>query len=338
MKIRLTLGLISLAATISILFQNCGNYTGTSEQSVSSELEVADDAKFKAGDDFNAKKIPYTLDPDFKNLVENYRTRVGFKALALAANGKGSIRSGDAFYDQEDANQAALQDCQLIAQLPCALFAEGDFIKYDERDFYSHHGFWITDVVNFDPNALPGLAKQWRESNTYINRTNAFKAYAIGPSGAGSAGWSEDSQAEANRRALEFCEILSTKLHPCVLYAVGNNVVFKSSSFSWSSPQISQLAGDPLVIAKIPFIREVDRNPILNLYNQISSSKHLVVVMSRYGHYRAILASSIAAAKETALNNCNAALDVDSRYECFVYSEDKNVVMSIQSLRAASFK
>ena len=334
MKIK-TLCLWALTIISSLfLFQNCGSFSEEASTANPSELDVPNDEKFKAGDPFDYVKIPYNLDANFKKSVEKYSDRTGYKALALAANGLGSIRSSDAFMDQDDANLSALQDCQLLTKLPCSLFAEGDIIKYSEKMFYQNHSFWIEDVEAFDPMLVPGHARYWRIQNNYLTRTNPYKAYAIGLQGATASGWSDHSQSEANRRALEFCEAHSFTFNPCTLYAVGNNVVFNSSDFNWAAQQIRGLAPDALNVSKIPFVRDIDRTGhIKDQYNKISASQHLVIAITRYGHYRAILASTLAQARQTALNECNAALEASANFECFVYSENKKIVMTIESFR-----
>ena len=188
-----------IAIVVIILsFQNCGQLAsqGKNSSQGNSESNVPNgDGAFKAGDPFDAEKIPYALnDPQFEQKLKNYSAAEGFKAVAVAKNGVGSaawISKDKLVKSQEEWSRVVLERCELQAREPCALFAEGNEIKYDESQFLEMDELHIETPQKMDGSKIPGLIDHWRnfEVTNYLPIPEGrFRAYAIGLNGNTSSG------------------------------------------------------------------------------------------------------------------------------------------------------
>lgn len=349
--------LIVCLSASSLLFQNCGSKGGDAA-TAASQIESLDTQDpdpvtpkppvtpestplFKAGDTVTADKLPYNPKADFKTLVTNYLKITGsYKAIAMANDGTGIARSSVEFVTQAEADDVILERCQLASgNKPCSLLARGNKFVYNEKDFYNQH----TDVLEsgarkFNPKTIPGLAYKWRlyaEGEGYVTRKNKYKAYAISVH-ATSPGWSEVSQAEADRRAVEYCE--ATGNLPCTLYASGNNVVFNVSTFVMNKKMVILFGQRAFAGANIPFITDAAR---INLDKEIkklvsTDKKQVVLAMSRYGHYYYTSGNKMDAALEkSAVDKCNAAIEAGANFQCFVYSKNLDVIFTRATLEAS---
>ncbi|MCC6137104.1 MAG: hypothetical protein IT287_00605 [Bdellovibrionaceae bacterium] len=345
MNKKMTIGslVVSLMA-LTFLFQNCGkSQDGSAPINVSGSLDpepVIPDPDplptpallFKTGDVLNETKLPYTPTVEFKNLIKNYLKITSFKAVAMAENGIGAAQGSSTFISQAEASAVVLERCQLLSgDVPCALLAEGNKYKYDEDDFYKNRiDVLESGVRKFNPNTVPGLAYKWRvdlAGKGYMTRTNKFKAYAIGHRGTTSSGWSEASQAEANRRALEFCD--ATGDLACTLYAVKDDVVFNVTKFEMSKTRKVFYGPVAYSAAKVPFVTDDARKKLLaDVPKSVAKKLQVVVALSRYGHYQVASNAKLAIAQKTALDKCNASLAKGATFRCFVYSKSLKVVFT----------
>ncbi len=188
----------------------------------------------------------------------------------------------------------------------------------------------IQPTTAFDASKVPGVNNNTKTNlagNNYANRTNAFKAVAIGYVGNSNVGWSEVSQAEATRRAIERCEYVSDL--PCNVFAEGNTVVFDFTTITWS-PRLLTYGPVAYDTLKVPFVREQDRDGnFADIPGRVGNGQRVVAALHVAGYYFiGVDDNDLAAAEDTALTNCNNSVPATSSYNCFVYSRDLNVVMT----------
>jgi hypothetical protein len=364
MNKKLGIGILGVSIlSVTVLFQNCGGQMGQGSSTLTSlEANPIPEGEnpqpsdpdpipegetptliFKAGEKVSSLKLPYKPSEDFKKRVTAYLSYKGFKAIAMAENGIGVAQTDSAFTSQKEANDIMLERCQLLAgNMPCALLAEGNLYKYNEDDFYKARiNVLESGKRKFNAITIPGLAHIWRThaaGEGYMTRKNKYKAYAIGHYGATSPGWGEISQQEANRRAVEFCETIS--LNACTLYAVGNDVVFNVSGFSMSTKPVLKFSPSTFSVTMVPFISEDVRTgatgELKNVPDLVKKKKQVVVTLSRYGHYRVEVGTTMNAALiSAALDNCNKMIAKGSPFQCFIYSKNLDVVFTRATLEAS---
>ena len=338
----------------ALLFQNCGEMSGSTSESSSQtsstlpsdETQPEIQETFKAGDPFDKDLIPITITDDyFKNRVSWYAGNENLKALAISAIGKGSVVVSKNADDQDDINRAAMESCQLASEgFPCVLIAAGNEFKYDSSKLAENYAFAIRDTTTFEAMKIPGFLNIWKRAHSmsgepwgYARKSASFQAMAIGINGNADHSTSLESQAEANRRAIEACE--KRKYTPsCILYAEGNKVVFNSNNFQMPEQKIIAFAPSALDPMKVPFVRDNARSGhIKTAYDKIASEgKDVVIAISIYGHYWALVGDNANQAFiDQAVDNCNGTLPSGSTYSCFVYSVNNDVVMTQESLDAS---
>ncbi len=266
--------------------------------------------------------------------------------MVLAPNGQGFARgyNGELITSQAELNRVLLERCQLASGQNCALFAEGNLIKYGEADFVANHINRIEVPEVFDGMKIPGVVVYWRayQRDTYGKGSIPFESLAFSPQGGTSSGFSETSQAEASRRALEFCEAVRDL--PCTLYMEGDTVAFDLETFEWSRKRIFYGPRE-FDLTIVPFIADTYRNGVLKtIMDRVAAGQsHAVFAMNRYGvNY---IFESPAPATETqrarAITECNIRVPVPTPgqlnvHRCFIYSVDLEVVLTQQQLRDAT--
>lgn len=292
--------------------------------------------EFIAGESYKPELVPYDVSPALAASLANYPNLTGFKAVVLTQEGNGFARSLADATTQEEASQVLLERCQLEFRQMCALFAEGNVIKYNASEFYTKHVSAISNVTVFDPMKIPGLLTRWKlnYARDYPSQTVTFNAIALGQNGLVQKGWSQVTQADANRRSIEFCEAMGNR--PCTLYAEGTSVVFDIDTYQWSPPLVDY-GPKALVINRIPFIsdrvREVSAMPMYQ--RMLNTNVRSVVAISRYGHWyhRESNSNITQADRDLVLERCNALRELNSdptayQHRCFIYSENMQVVMT----------
>ncbi|HEX4456124.1 MAG TPA: S1 family peptidase [Kofleriaceae bacterium] len=155
-----------------------------------------------------------------------YAASTAPKAVAIDSAGLGfvSIKPGAT---QADADRTALEACFVIGGgKPCTSLASANTFAVSEAGLPTSFTFSLAQPTLA---AIPYATSAARASAiaAYAAITG-FKAIAIGLDGTIVQLATTDvvaSQAEANRIALERCE-MQTKLAPCTLFAEGNSVVF----------------------------------------------------------------------------------------------------------------
>ena len=300
-------------------------------------------ATFSAGDTFTPTVTPYTLNGPIVGQIMLYSQVQGFKAIAVAENGQGYAGGDPAFTSQAEADEVILERCQLSSgNQPCALFASGDTLVYSDTDFYDQHQDVLeSGARNFNASTIPGLAFEWRQlaaGDGYDTRNETFKAYAISPNGTTSPGWSNVSQAEASRLALEFCESNdSTDSVACTLYAEGDTVLFNVNQFSLNTTRALQFAPSALDPNNVPFVSDDLRaGSIANLAARIANGDNIVITISPFGHFDSESGPAINNTLiQASLNDCNGRIPAGASYQCLVYSTNDEVVMTRATLTTA---
>jgi hypothetical protein len=187
----------------------------------------------------------------------------------------------------------------------------------------------------FNAPTVPFILDTDRSQNmpTYASATVMYKAFALNIDG---AFWMVDSsmlqsQAEADALALQSCEA-SANGQPCTLYAEGNQVVFNVSSLVMNQTPTVSYTQTVLDISKIPFVMNVAKQSMLNLYasHKVSATQHNSIAISWDGANEIAYGwSTSSAANTAAVNGCNQVAQYSS---CFLYAVDNTVVMTMSDI------
>ncbi|MCP1611177.1 hypothetical protein J2848_002850 [Azospirillum lipoferum] len=170
--------------------------------------------------------IPY-LSAKSRETLAMYAGLPSPKALAISTKGnyayfsnKSNSRTGD------DVKRSALQYCQYRAEEPCTLYAVDDAVVMDGKRF-TPMPVEILGSGRFDPARVPFVSDHTRKVGMVnYQRNPGHKALAVTLAGRWATVWDRDSDQEAKDAALERCE-QSSGNHDCMLYAVGDKIVFE---------------------------------------------------------------------------------------------------------------
>ena len=165
-----------------------------------------------------------------ERIAQEYVQAQDHKAQAVALQPQGAWRAG-ARPTAQFAEEAALENCQIAYDQPCALIAvNGSVQPLPER------GNWLRRDMprvryagNFDPNQIPGVAhlRQRKDIAGYAAASGP-KAAAYHPTSQVFIVTGAASQREAEERVLDVCNKDTTRaatVGVCYLYAAGNQVV-----------------------------------------------------------------------------------------------------------------
>ena len=341
MKKIFQLGSIASLLILVFLFQNCGAGLNSSVVSDSTNIpivptipNITDPSQFKAGDSLVREAVPFTLDQDFEEVFLDYLTQPDYKALVFAESGVYfSIYFAQA-PSQESVTRTALERCELNTKLRCSVLAEGDLIKYDRSVFFTSFHYPIVNRVSFDTNSVPGISfnsVQWNEY--YVAQDQSpFKAFSITTNGASAIGYSQVSQAEADRRSLEICD--ARYPHPCSLYASNLAVVFNNRASEFGHVlDFSPIAVDP---EEIPFIEDILRPEFESHLLALSQDGFGAIALNIYGQQ--ITQTSQQPLSSNDLNAlvqaCESQIATPSAINgCFLYSVNGVVVLNEGDIR-----
>ena len=171
-------------------------------------------------------------------VAREYESEGLHKAEAASLEPAGTWRSS---YrpTSEMAQEFALEDCQIYYGQPCILLATDNEVEPVPRDgkWRQHDMPRVRYNGSFDPQQIPGAAPAMRERSDVLTYGSASgpKAAAFHlVAGQGSRlfiSTNAASQRAAEEQALEQCSndpIQGSRRSPCLLYAVGNQVVLPS--------------------------------------------------------------------------------------------------------------
>ncbi len=247
-----------LTCTLLLFFQNCENSSYLPSQSLGSNsgnssnnsnnnnnnTEEPEDTTpaptpaptpepplFSANDPISVDNIPSDKNYMLNGLTA-YMNDNGFKAIAIAANGYGYMSFGGVTAvsnDQAEANKRALEACQIASNNnACSIWAEGNFVKYDESVFESNY----QTVIDLTDTAYANSKVPWVDSDVRTNNLPAFsnganqKALALSLDGGGGFFQGANNQNTAMTNAMNECE--SRNPEGCILYAVNGQIVLNA--------------------------------------------------------------------------------------------------------------
>jgi hypothetical protein len=175
---------------------------------------------------FDVAAIPY-LNAKSRDALAMFSGLPSPKALAISTKGnyayfsnKSNSRTGD------DVKRSALQYCQYRAEESCTLYAVDDAVVMDAKGF-TPMPVEILGAGRFDPARVPFVSDHTRKVGMVnYQRNPGYKALAVTLAGRWATVWDRDSEEEAKEAALERCE-QSGGNHECMLYAVGDRIVFE---------------------------------------------------------------------------------------------------------------
>ncbi len=303
---------------------------------VDEEVVVETPAMFAAGETVALDKLPFPLSSTQLPRLGQYLNSTVFRMIGFTRDGESMIHIDGLARDQAEATRVGLERCQILYRKPCSLYAEANIITRSRVDFFNNFNNLLMRSGVFNALEIPVLNRVHQESIQRSYKSNTYEAVSIGLGGAVNRGWSGVSQADANRRSLEFCEILHNE--PCTLYAVDTQIVFNFDTFQWS-PRLVDYAPSMLTLNRIPFISDSDRvanfAPVVQAINQ--QNRQFVIALSRYGHWgiTPVLGDGAItdAARARALDLCTAKITSPAnpgsyQHRCFVYSENNQVVLT----------
>ena len=356
-KILLVFTITCFAITLG--FQNCGSINSNSGDNTSSSTGNPDAEAFVAGQDYDASLVPANPNGSLtSDLLEDYATWTGgFKAIAMNEDGNGVTRHRPTeARDQEDLNKTALEICQLrFDNKPCAIVVEGNTFKYNSSELASYRADQFAGMPNtVDVNWVPGVLALWAEAlnGNYIakfSENNDLRALAINTNGNVSGGWSSANQNEANRRAIQNCEVISYGQYPCILYAVNMNIVWDPARTNeLFNPNPVTFGTRTLVASEIPLITDAQQQIVADniALRQSNSDHHFAVLFGRFGRefrVEPFAAPPTSAELDAVLDTCNqdyaAAHGPTSsgfQQRCFVYSVNEVVRLTADEFGSAS--
>jgi hypothetical protein len=333
---------------VLVVFQNCGGLSSNESMKVNlsdgkepfeDEIVDVELEPFMAGETVALHKLPFQILSSDVTALGRYLNSQHPKMIAFSEEGEAFIFTNEIARDQAEATRVGLERCQLLYERYCSLYAEGNIISQNQDDFHANFNNNLPRQTVFDAMRTPAHNAHWQEmlATNYANSGANFKAIALSKRGVVMNGWSNISQDEANRRALEFCQ---TWGHQCTLYAVDEQVVFDYEDFEWS-PNLVDLAPNPLNIARIPFITDSQRLEMTPLIEGMSADTKFVIALSRFGHYDIKVDSSPGtqiseATLQSALTDCNSRITPPAEggrgHECFIYSERRQITMTQETL------
>jgi hypothetical protein len=236
-----------ISFSLPVFFLNCGAAPQPADNYTNSYSSVTgggggggggDPGIFKKGDLFDYSKITNSSTMVQQALTSyNYNIYPGAKAVAITQSGLGFVYMSTLVFSQSDADQGALEGCFAISGgQPCALIASGGSWALNANDLPSAYKFTMSAPTGIDA-SMPFVPLSQRQTvvATYL-ASAAPKALAVSLDGtyslvASTTDLPVATQAEANRLALERCE-MTASVTPCTLFAQGSTVALNPSSIN----------------------------------------------------------------------------------------------------------
>jgi hypothetical protein len=290
--------------------------------------------EFQAGDPFD-----YSLVLQQSQMVAtmvsalHYATSTAPRAIAINANGLGyvTVQPGSTATDVE---RTALQACYVIGgRKPCTLLAlDGEFALDGSALAGS---FTATLAKPTTLTAIPFVPDRVRTGALVGYTTHAGpKAVAVGLDGTAAFVPKDTtdvigSQAEADRLALERCEMSSINA-PCTLFARGNTVVLDPLAMQWT-PAIDYTR--TTVQPNIPGMTVANYNAHMVPYLAgLAQGFQGVTYIAENGQGGNAWRTTQAQANSEALAFCNQYVGTTGK--CFRYATNRSVVMTPNNLDA----
>ena len=346
---KLIVSLLGVSAICMTAFFNCAKPNvissadlGSSGSGSGSGADFGTQA-FASGDKFNYSLVA-TQTPMIQAQLtaDAYATSTAARAVAINAQGLGYVSESTA--GNQQANQMALESCYAIGgSQPCVLLAtSGTFaIGASALTTSSTYTFSVPTNTTVTSSNIPFLKYTDRASAASgFAAASSPKAMAISIDGtymvasaSGYFGTNTDSRqlpasslnvpasdAEAQRMALETCEMMSKYL-PCTIFAVDSSVTLNPASFNYT-PVIDYA---PTSITEVPGVS-------MAIFNAAIKS----VVSAGYVYISADGDGGANVSATTANSSCvtNQSISNSGTYPCFQYSAGGSVAMSSENLSA----
>ena len=187
-------------------------------------------------------------------LTQSYEQSSPHKALVVSVDPAGHWRSTGR-PTTENAEEAALENCQVFFAHPCILIATDNTVQTAPVDtnWPRHDMPRVGYTGTFDPEEIPGILPSIRERADIVNyrAVSGPKAIALTPSGGRVFTTSGPNQRAAEEEALRNCNatpVGSREGADCYLYASGNRVVLTlrlTAPLSPAEPPPAQLSTVP---------------------------------------------------------------------------------------------
>jgi len=330
-------GLVLASGCVASVSGGADDHGGMVDASVADGTVDASPGKFTAGDPFD-----YSLVDRQSQMVSTMLTGLGYmtstapRAVAINPDGLGYV-SVQPTGTANDVARTALQACFVIGGgRPCALLASGATFQIGANALAIPSSYLstlskpaaLTDIPFVPDSVRSGALAQY-------GAKAGFKAIAIGFDG--TAVFVPDpqpvdvigSQAEANRVALERCEMQSISA-PCTLFASGNTVVLDPAVMQWT-PAIDYTR--TAIQTNVPGMTAANYNAHMTPYlTGVTQGSQGVTYIAEDGDGGNAWTTTQAAADSQALAFCNGTVGAGSK--CFRYAIDRSVVMSPSNLDA----
>jgi hypothetical protein len=331
---RLAMFVVAVGALFTTaFFQNCSKSMNPATYqllSTSGEPETPNPEAplWVVGDAFDYSQLPDSMKSPMvaTQLADlSYSTYTGFKAVAIADNGQGAVREGQAPLTQADVDKLALDECfSITGGKPCSLIAHADVWQVGRNDLNNSFTHTLAKAASLASATVPFLnpADAAKLVTGYNNLSNP-KAVAISLDGSymyvgQSSARPVANLDEAKRLALERCEMVA-KIVPCTLLAENSTVDLDPANINRT------LAIDYTRTTLMPYIPGSTManytNGITNNYLVNGGATNGTIYISAsgaggfgYGAGNDGIASA----------NCNS--NTDSAHPCFKYATNKTLL------------
>ena len=292
-------------------------------------------ATFSAGDAYTGQTLVSSasfLDTMLTSF--NYRSYSNAKAVAVSENGLGYASLSDSG-NAGEAERMALESCNLLANLPCALIISGNSFVINSADISQNLEYALADLNGrrFNRNEIPMTTNSVRNSTLVSNYINAEveKAMAVSITGGVYVTYTYSyqlSRAEVERMSVQQCE-LQAALMPCILYAVNDNVVFDPDD--WVKRTKLVFNNNNVMALPPPASRDGALSAIRSLLDDTSSNERYSIYITANGYGFFGQGSSQSAANDMASNNCNSG---NHGSRCIKYADSEGMKFDSNRTRA----
>ena len=294
-------------------------------------------ATFTAGDRYQGEVLVSSNSfLDTMISTYDYRNYSFSKAIAVAENGLGYMSLSDVD-DTHEAKRMAIESCNLLANLPCALIVSENTFVIDSDEISDNLEYTIGDLTgrSFDRNAIPMTTNSVRSSSLITDYINAGveKALAISITGGVYAAYShlyQLSRQEVERMSVQQCE-LQTAISPCILFAVNDKVVFDPED--WVKKTRLVFNNENVMAFPPPAARDGALTKIRELLDSVDKNEKYSIVITANGFGFFGKGSTIKTATEKAVSNCE---NGNHGSRCIEYADNEGVKFSVDDTQAKS--
>jgi len=292
-------------------------------------------AEFSAGDRYQGQVLVSTnsfLDTMLNTF--NYSSYGFSKAIAVAENGLGYMSMSDV-NNPNEAVRMALESCNLLANLPCAVIVSDNVFVIDSSDISNHLEYVINDLngTSFNRSAIPMTTDSVRNSTLVSNYISADveKAMAISVTGGVYVTYTYSyilSQQEVERMAVQQCEMQSA-ISPCILYAVNNSVVFDPDDWVKRTQLIYN--NNNVMAISPPASRDGALTAIRSLLDSLEDGQRYAITITPNGYGYFGVGDDVASAVTSANSSCASGVH---NTRCVEYANSEGVSFSVNNIQS----